>query len=86
LTDFATVSGDLPQEPDAGDVADTLFDQLVSLTAHQSIAVEESQRHHARQLHRLFLEGHLGEQLVRAPEVLVRRHGFALRVRQPQGR
>jgi hypothetical protein len=54
------------QQTNAGDVADALFDQHVRLAAHQPVAVEESQRHGTRQLHHLFLDGHLAQQLVRA--------------------
>jgi hypothetical protein len=50
--------------------ADALFDQPVSLAAHQPVAVEEGQRHGARQLHRLFLDRHLTEQIVNALHVL----------------
>jgi len=54
----------------AGDVADALFDQRVCLAAHQPVAVEEGQRHGTRQLHRLFFEGHLAQQVVGALHIL----------------
>src|SRR5262249_61782329 len=52
----------VPEQTDAGDVADTLPQEGVALAADRSVAAEQSQRHDRGQLHRLFLNGHLAQQ------------------------
>jgi hypothetical protein len=52
------------------DVTDALFDQRVCLPAHQSVAVEKGQRHGTGQLHGLFFESHLPQQVVGALHIL----------------
>jgi hypothetical protein len=47
-------------------VADAVLEQGVQLTAVRPFGVEECQRKDGGQLHRLFLDGHLPQQLLRA--------------------
>jgi hypothetical protein len=56
----------VPQETNTSDVTNSLLDQRVRLVSHQSIAVEQRQRHHTGDLHRLFFDSHLLHQIVGA--------------------
>jgi hypothetical protein len=72
LTVLATVSGVLwPDQAQAGDVAYAVPQESVELAADRTVGAEQTQGNDTGQLHRLFLDGHLAQQLVRTL------HGFA---------
>jgi hypothetical protein len=56
----------VPQQPDAGDMADAVAQEAVHLAAHRPVRPDDGERDDARQLHRLLLDGHLMQQLVGA--------------------
>jgi hypothetical protein len=56
----------VPEQAQPRDVADAVLQLGVEHAADRPVGAEQSKGHDCGQLHRLFLHGHLAQQLIRA--------------------